>query len=199
MADYSIEVVDLASEKRTHLIDDGTDARFVASGHLLFARSGALFAIRFDPVALRIGGEAVRVLPDVMHSVGGNSPGRAIGAAQFDMSATGTLVFLPGGAMTRRAERIAWLYGGGRVEPLELEPMPYFAPMVSPDGRQIALSAGARTGNTAEVLYKLDIERGVLTPVIKDASWPLWTPDGSRLIVKMKGRRSEMALYSLAL
>jgi serine/threonine-protein kinase len=193
-----IDAVDLPSGRRTRLIDDGTDARFVESGHLLFARAGALFAIRFDPAALRTDGEAVRVLSGVMHAVGGTTPGQATGAAQFDMSSTGTLVFLPGGVLAAPSMQVVWVSRGGKVEPIDLEPLPYFAPMVSPDGREIAVSA-IRPGDSGDTLFNVDVARGLLTPIIRGAAWPLWTPDGSRLIVKMKGPRSENALFSLSL
>jgi serine/threonine-protein kinase len=192
----SIDAVDLLSQKRTRVIDDGSDARFVAPGHLLFAREGALFTIRFDASALRTEGEAIRVLPDVMHAVGGSSPGAASGAAQFDMSVDGTLAFLPGGVLTRRPSRIAWVSRGGRTEPLDLEPMSYFPPTISRDGRQLAAYASLAGGGT---VYRVDLARMIMTPVVKRAAWPLWLPDGTGLIVEMKGPTGVQAIFSVAL
>jgi serine/threonine-protein kinase len=192
----SIDGVDLDSHKRTRLIDDGSDARFVAPGHLLFARKGALFAIRFDAAALRTEGEAVRVLPDVMHAVDGSGPGTASGAAQFDMSVNGSLAFLPGGVLTRLSRQIAWVSRGGRPEPLDLPPMSYFPPTISRDGRQLAVYESRAGGGT---VYRVDLARSIMTPVIKKAAWPLWMPDGTGLIVEMKGPSGAQAIFSVDL
>lgn len=180
----SIEALVLKTGERRPLVEDGTDARYAPSGHLLFAREGALFAVRFDPVSLRVSGEPSRVLPDLMHAISGHGPGWASGVAQFDVSADGTLAFLPGGTIPVPPFRIAWVGRGGRIEPIDVEPMGYLSPKISPDGLRVAVT-GKRTTEQMTTLYMLDLARGVLTPVMKDAIFALWTPDGSRLVAAM--------------
>ncbi len=51
------------------LVHDGTDARYVATGHLVFVRWGTLMAVPFNAAALEVTGEPVRVLEDVMQAV----------------------------------------------------------------------------------------------------------------------------------
>ena len=45
-----------SSERRT-LVTGGTDGRYLPSGHLVFMRSGTLFAVPFDPSSLTVGGQ----------------------------------------------------------------------------------------------------------------------------------------------
>jgi Tol biopolymer transport system component len=62
--------------------------------------------------------------------------------------------------------------------------MAYLSPRISPDGLQVAVT-GKRATEQETTLYILDLARGVLTPVIKDAIFAQWTPDGSRLVAAM--------------
>jgi hypothetical protein len=55
-----IEAVDYETGKRTVLVEGAIFPRYVSSGHLLFARDGAIFAAPFDPEKLRLLGPAGR-------------------------------------------------------------------------------------------------------------------------------------------
>ncbi|MCZ6732905.1 MAG: hypothetical protein O7B27_10215, partial [Gammaproteobacteria bacterium] len=72
-------------ERRTLL--SGTDSGFAASGHLVFWRDGALWAVRFDPDLLEVIGTPVVV----MHAVGADY----MGDAWFSLSGEGTLAYIP--------------------------------------------------------------------------------------------------------
>ena len=74
-----------ASARRTLLA--GTDAGFVASGHLVFWREGALWAVRFDPDLLEVTGPPVVVVQDVRAD--------RMGDAMYSLSAEGTLADIP--------------------------------------------------------------------------------------------------------
>ena len=58
------------------LLAHGADARYVSTGHLVFVRSGTLVAAPFDTRRLKLTGNAVTVLSDVMQAV--NTPGAVI-------------------------------------------------------------------------------------------------------------------------
>jgi serine/threonine-protein kinase len=62
---YRTEVLDLATGARTELLRGGSHARYVSSGHLLFANGGSLHAVRFDLDRLRVTGTAVRLIDGV--------------------------------------------------------------------------------------------------------------------------------------
>ena len=69
--DVAMETLD--THERTMLVRDGTFPRFVTSGHLVFARSGKLMAVAFDPVTRTTSGDPVVVGEDVMLSEGGGA------------------------------------------------------------------------------------------------------------------------------
>ncbi len=135
----SVEAVDLATGKRTRLVDDATDGRYAPGGYLLFARQGALYSLRFDPASLKTSGEPARLSDGVIHAVGGSSPGSASGAAQYDISTSGALVLLRGGGLEAKQTQLVWASRGGTLDPLPMAVASYLAPQVSPDGGRIAM------------------------------------------------------------
>jgi hypothetical protein len=94
-----IVVQSLTSGERTTLVESASDARYLPSGHLVFAVSGSLFAIRFDPATRKIAEDRVPIL-------GGVRRGNLLGLANFDVSDTGSLVYLPGPVDARAAPRL---------------------------------------------------------------------------------------------
>jgi serine/threonine-protein kinase len=196
-ADHThIEALVLATGERRRLIDDAADARYDASGHLLFARAGAVFAVRFDPSSLEVRGEPSRILPDVMHAVAGNSPGSASGAAQFDVAPDGTLAYLTGGAVPLFTSQLIWIERGGRVDPIDVEPLSYLSPRLSPDGRHVIVAA--RLPGAANALRLIDVERGTSTVLTRGALFALWMPDGSSLVSAFRGEGGQN-IYSIRL
>jgi serine/threonine-protein kinase len=85
-----IVVQSLSSGKRTTIVRGGSDAHYMQSGHLIYAVADALFAVPFDADALRVRGSAVSVLEGVGRP---RSPATASGAAFYEVSAEGTLVY----------------------------------------------------------------------------------------------------------
>jgi hypothetical protein len=193
----AIDALVLDTGERRRLVEGGSDGRY-AAGHLLFAREGALYAVAFDPASLGVRGEPFRVLPDVMHAVHGNSPGASSGIAQFDLSADGTLAFLPGGPLWASTQDLAWVERGGRIERLDVRPMSYLAPKVSPDGRRLAV-AGKSGTEAANAVYTIDLARGIPTMIARDAVFPLWAPDGSRLIAALRQATGQQDIYAIPL
>ena len=85
-----VHAQDLESGKSEKLIDSGYNARYVASGHILFGRAGSLWAVPFDADRRRGHGPARRGpgVPSIRTSTTHN-----IGAA---VSSNGTLVYAEG-------------------------------------------------------------------------------------------------------
>ena len=64
----------------------------------------------------------------------------------------------------------------------------------SPDGKRLAVTLRSSTG--AEV-WTYEIERGILSPLAKDAgSGPIWTADGTAVVAR-KGSRSGLSLIAV--
>ena len=66
-----IFVESLRTGERKLLIEGGTDARYVSTGHLLFAREGRLMAAPFDVERLEITGPEVPVIEGISHAIYG--------------------------------------------------------------------------------------------------------------------------------
>ena len=174
-----VEAVSLPSGTRKILIEDGADARYVPTGHLLFLRQGLLMAASFDPARLEVTGPAVPILAGVEQAlnVGGNNDHS--GAGQFSISGSGLLVYAPGGISHQPEKELVWVNREGRVEVLAGFDKPDVGNQVrfSPDGRRLAFIQHAGP------LWLFDVERATYTSLSPEgiAMAPRWSPDGRRL------------------
>ena len=153
------------------LLEGGTYPRYSPSGHLLYAHDGKIFAIRFDPERLETSGEPLQVLDGVLMS-------RNTGAANYDVSASGDLAYIPG-VCDGGARTLVWVDRNGNAEPVGLPARSYLHPRLSPDDRRLAIEI---EGPSHDV-YTYDFDRAVLTNVTTDgvSHWPVWSPDGIQL------------------
>ena len=170
-----IAVLDLQSHQHKVLLRGGTDAKYVDSGHLIYAAGGGLRAVRFDLSRLEIHGDSVPVLDQTMTEV--------TGVANYDVSRRGNLVFVPGGAAASMAppRSLVWVDRQGREEPIKAPPRAYAIPRVSPDGTRVALDVRDQTND----IWIWDLARQTLTPLNLDPGVdmsPVWTPDSRRII-----------------
>jgi len=163
----------LASGERRVVIDGGSDAKYLSTGHLVYAVSGALFAVRFDPDRLMTVGAASPV-------VEGIGRGAATGAAEFAVSNTGSIVHLPGTAGNVE-RRLAMVDRTGQVVPLKVPPGRHSVPRLSPDGTRVVFQADE--GKDASIwIYDMS---GTTQPRRLTLGgrnrFPAWSPDGRRV------------------
>ena len=119
-----IVVQSVASGERKTLIEGGSDARYVPTGHLVYAVGGSLFAVAFDLQRLEVRGGPVPMVEGVRRS-----SGRVTGAAHFSLSSTGSLIYIPGPVSASSAPmELAVIDRKGEVERLKLPPGPYCCP-----------------------------------------------------------------------
>ncbi len=135
-----IFVQSLETSERKLLIQGGSDARYVPSGHLAFAREGRLLAVPFDPVRLEVNGPEVPVLDGINHSIYGGNSLRETGVAQFSFSQIGMLAHVAGSVFPELKRNPVWVDRQGREEPLGVAAGWYVSGRVSADGRQILLN-----------------------------------------------------------
>jgi len=141
-------------------------------GWLLTTRNNALVAQRFDAGTRRIRGEPIPLRD-------GPSRSQFAGAPAVSASRTGALVYvtdiLPMQAML-------WMDLAGRQTPIPgFADGPFFAVIISPDGRR-ALLDGISDDHKGFISLA-DLERGTvsrLTPPTENASGAAWSPDGRR-------------------
>ena len=67
--DAIIEAVSLETGRRQLVVERGTNAHYISTGHLVFARKGALFAVPFDPLRLVVTGPSVQVLTALIRTM----------------------------------------------------------------------------------------------------------------------------------
>jgi Tol biopolymer transport system component/tRNA A-37 threonylcarbamoyl transferase component Bud32 len=163
----------LGSGERRVLVQGASTGRYVSSGHLLYARDDALFAMLFDLAHLQVTGPAVPMLERALDDEG----------AYFSVSASGLLAYLPVGPH-RFERRLVWVDASGNVDALPLSPRAYTDPVLSPDGRYVAFTLlGA-----IEAIWIYDLTRhtlAALTPTSAGSSQsPTWTPDGTRILYR---------------
>jgi Tol biopolymer transport system component/predicted Ser/Thr protein kinase len=161
--------------ERRNLIQGGTHPRYAASGHLVYAQGGSLMAVPFDPGRLAITGAAVPIVEGVLQSP-------SSGAAQYSLSATGSLVYISGGVQADQ-RRLVWVTRNGAEQPVAAPARSYVYPRISPDGQLI--SVGITEEDTQIWLY--DLSREKLTRITFGGSVnqdSTWTPDGKRIAVQ---------------
>lgn len=169
--DASIAVLSLDTGKHQIIIEGGTNARYIDTGHLIYARDGSLLAVPFDLDELQIKGSPIPVIQGVhMNPRAGN--------ADFSISSDVSLLSAAGDSRGGW-NRVAWVDREGGSQPLIEENGHFVGPRLSPDGRQLAISIGA--ANYSVWIY--DLARSTLTRLTFgfDNAYPVWTPDGHRV------------------
>jgi hypothetical protein len=92
--DARIAIADTKTGEHRVLIEGGSMPRYLGDGHLVFARAGKLFAVGFDVASRSIRGAPVPVLDGV-------ATAPMTGAAWYDVTAGGFLVYATGGRVTQ--------------------------------------------------------------------------------------------------
>ena len=167
------------------LLTDAADARYVASGHLVFVRRGKLMAIPFDATRLQVTGGAVAIVDDVMQAANISNSNGDTGAGQFAVSPNGTLVYVTGGVAPDQVSELVWVARDGTPQPVPAVQGEYGAPRLSPDGTKVAMFSGASVNTGGQRVLIYDIARNLLSPLTTQqerASWGLWSPDGARIV-----------------
>jgi serine/threonine-protein kinase len=186
-----VVVQSLASGEPKVVVENGSAARYLPTGHLMYAVGGTLMAVAFDPVSLEKRGRAVPVVDGIVRSANPASTGAS---AQFAWSNAGTLAYVKGlGSATQL--RLALFDRNGTTQPLPLPAREWVHPRVSPDGSQLVV--GTDNGQEAAVwIYSL--KRGGeprrLTFEGRNTS-PIWMPDGKHVTFQ-SDRDGDLALFT---
>ncbi|MFQ5743892.1 MAG: protein kinase [Acidobacteriota bacterium] len=170
----SVVVHSLVTGERRELFRGGTDARYLSSGHIVYAHGSTLLARAFDVDRLAVEEVAVPVREGVGESLGG-----AFGAAHWDASDNGGLVYVPG-TLAGAGTGLTWYSADGKVEPLPLPPTEATlrSPRLSPSGDRIAVELFDEDGSR---LVTYAIEQANFQPFAAPGRFPAWAPDGEWL------------------
>jgi hypothetical protein len=169
---FRVDVLVLDTGVRRTVVDDGFDARYLSTGHIVYGAGTTLFAAPFDLARLERSGPPVQLQDGV-------ATDQREGHGRYALSDTGTLVYLPVVPQARRT--IAWVDPSGRSTPLPIEPRPFWTPRLSPDERQIAVVVEEQKASHIWV-YRLD--NGTFSRLTSEGrNWaPVWSRDSSHLI-----------------
>jgi serine/threonine-protein kinase len=166
-----VAVLDLRTGTSKVLIRGGSNARYVATGHLVYGVTGTLRAVAFDLGRLEVVSTPAPVLEGVVTT--------AMGAANAMVAANGSLVYVAGRAVGASPRTVVSVDRQGRALPLPgLPPDSYRDVRVSPDGARLALA----TTTDVWIYDAARATRNRLTTNPAQNRSPLWTPDGQRLI-----------------
>ena len=166
-ADAQVAVARIPSAEPRTLVTAASHGRYVSSGHIIFARGRSLLAVPFDLNRLAISGAPIPLPERVL-----TSP--ATGAASFDVSANGTLAYIPASNWTDRA--LIWMDGSGAGTPLSVSRREFLNPRLSPDARQLVVQI-------VNDLWILDLDSDTFRLLTVDGmnQYPVWSPDGTRI------------------
>ncbi len=183
-----IAVLNLDTGEHTVLVPGGSNPHYSPTGHIVYGLDGTLWAVGFDRDRLALTTTPVPVQ--------GNVNTKRSGAANFGLSATGSIVYVPGTVRdaTTTDLRLVWVDREGRGEPTAPEARAYGSLSVSPDGTRVAVKI------LGGDLWIEDLVRGGpgtrLTFTPGRGRYPTWTSDGLR--VAFRGGPGEALFWKAA-
>jgi serine/threonine-protein kinase len=147
-----------------------SDPRYISTGHLIYSGPGSLIAVSFDLERLEVTSTPTPVLDGIRTET--------FGAAQYAISDTGLLVFLPG--RSAAVGRLAWVDRQEKVEVLPFRAENFGPLRISPDGTKLATAIVEATSHIwlFDLFGKGEPQR--LSSEENEAE-PIWTRDGSRI------------------
>jgi serine/threonine-protein kinase len=162
-----VAVLDLKSRRYNVLVQDGSSPRYVATGHLVFYRSGTLFTAPFDAKALKLTGSEAPVVENVSNLIED--------AADYSISDSGMLVYMEGAGVGGRTI-LKWVDRKGVAQPIG-DAQLWGTGRLSPDGKHIA--NGIYVGKLEDI-WVVELERNTKTRLTFGGinSFPIWAPDG---------------------
>ena len=171
--DANLVVQALPTGARTVVQRGGYHGRYLPSGHLVYLHDGTLFAVPFDLDRLEVTGQPVPALEGVTSNAN-------TGGAQFAVSASGTLVYLPGQSIGGGTRSTGWITRGRRRR---CGSRPRTGSISC--SRPMAAASPCRSAREQLDIWVYEWARDTLTRLTFDPAAdtkPVWTPDGRRIV-----------------
>jgi serine/threonine-protein kinase len=170
----AIVVENVETHERREVLRGGSYARYVSTGHIVYARNTSLHAVPFDLGAMKVTGPPLPVLE-------GGMLNPMSGTANFEFSRNGILVYATSGPQSGLETTLAWMDMNGKTTPLMTNVGPYDEARLSPDNSRIALTIRAANDD----IWVYDIRSGTFTRLTfggGNSGLSIWTPDGKRVL-----------------
>jgi serine/threonine-protein kinase len=165
-------------------------ARYLRTGHLLYAQGATLFAVPFDVNRLEVSGQPLTVVQNVMGF-------RVTGASSFDVSGNGTLAYASGEVIGNEVP-LLWMRRDGTATPLRAAARDWRDPQFSSDGKRLAFYVD--DGRQLDI-YTYEWAHDFTTRLTFDPvvdSNPVWSPDGRTIVFSSSRGAKQLAnLYSV--
>ena len=186
---YSVGVMDPKDGKVRVVEEDGGNARYSTTGHLVFSRGDAILAAPFDLGSMKVRGAPVAVWSG-LSTLYSFLPGA------FGLTRNGALIYRPGQAGGDRS--FAFLDAAGRLEPWSAEQWAADNQLIlSPDGRRIACSIANARG--IDEIWVSSVDHADFHRLGTDPNadcWsPVWSPDGTRIAYFRLGKDDKDGVY----
>jgi serine/threonine-protein kinase len=166
----TVAVVDLTTGTLRDLFE-GSSARYVSTGHVIYAVEDTLRAVPFDPDRATAASDSVPVADGILR--------KASGVSDFDISADGTLVYASGTSSAAGGSAIVSVDRQGRATPLPGLPSGSYRDVrFSPDGKRLAVAS-------FDDIWTYDFSRATFSRMTTDPGQdrsPLWSRDGLSIL-----------------
>jgi serine/threonine protein kinase len=164
-----LEALSRRTGRRRRLMRGGSSlmARYVRTGHIVYAEGRALFAVAVDDQFHPLG-EAIPLIQGIQNNEGSY--------ASVAVSDNGTVVYLPS-ERVREAE-LVWMDRAGNLARIPGDPGPIgqYPSRLSPNGRQAAVTVVEGRNKS---VWIHDLERGTKRLLAEDSAGSVWSPDGA--------------------
>jgi serine/threonine-protein kinase len=179
----------LKTKERRDIWRGGSDARYVPTGHIVYALEDDLFAIPFDLDTLTVTGGPAPLVEGAFKAT-------VAASANYGVSEDGSLVYVAGtGVAFQRT--VVWVDRQGREEAIKVPPRSYVYAKLSPDGTRVALDIRDQESD----IWVWELARETLARLTFDAGVnrnPVWTSDGKRVAFSAQRDGAEKIYWQAA-
>jgi Tol biopolymer transport system component len=164
-----VAVQSLSSGQRTVVVQRGSDAHYLPTGHLVYAVADGVFGTLFDAERLTVTGAAVPLVQGVQRAQGVVAVG-----SNYAVSDTGTLVYVAGRSSLYS---LVWMNRDGTADRVTSIPAGSYQDLrLSPDGGRVLVT---RDGD----IWIYDLASGRNSRLTRDGTslMGVWDPSGSQV------------------
>jgi serine/threonine protein kinase/Tol biopolymer transport system component len=162
------------------IIPSGSHARYLPTGHLIYASAGNLCAVAFDEVQLQTRGVSNVVVENIQDGIGLNF---------YQVSPGGTLAYLPSSP-----SKLVMKDRSGNATALKFGQRFYRYPSLSPDGQQLAVCIQEGPARNVFVGSVLGETLTRLTFGVDDDVFGLFARDGKQILFT-RGQEGKYNIY----